>query len=48
MNKTPGKKIEAKKRHIAEKMSGKATLVRHGTNFDEKNMSDKNDDRNKA
>lgn len=42
-----GKKASEKKRHIAEKMSGKQTLVRHGNNLGEAMMSDKNDDRNR-
>lgn len=42
-----GKKCHEKKRKIAEKWSGKQTLVRHGKNFGENMTSDRNDDNNR-
>lgn len=46
-NGAPGKKASEKKRKIAEKWSGKQTLVRHGNNLGENMMSNKDDDYNR-
>jgi hypothetical protein len=45
--KATGKKADEKKRKIAEKWSGKQTLVRYGKNLGENMTSDKNDDYNR-